>query len=116
MLSFFLMKAPLFRPSGRSLLELLVAIIIIVLLAALTFPLVGLIAYVRGLAVEFRSDLGDVAPGWRVHVAFPVEEPGGSERPERPARCAACRRGTRRSRSRTTAGPRDRADRRAAPR
>lgn len=57
--------------------------------AALTFPLVGLIAYVRGLAVEFRSDLGDVAPGWRVHVAFPVEEPGGAERPERPARSGA---------------------------
>lgn len=55
--------------------------------AALTFPLVGLIAYVRGLAVEFRSDLGDVAPGWRVHVAFPVEEANRSERLERS--CAA---------------------------
>ncbi len=34
--------------------------------AALAFPLVGLAAYMRGLHVEFRSDLGDVAPDWRL--------------------------------------------------
>lgn len=68
------MKAPLFRPSGRSLLELLVAIIIIVLLAALTFPLaghfirkasyVGCLNNMKSLHAGFSSYLADHQMIW----------------------------------------------------
>ncbi len=44
--------------------------------AALAFPVVGLLAYLHGLRREFRDDLAQVAPGWRVTSARPADDPG----------------------------------------